>query len=1145
MADTDPTQSVFDTAKQEFEKDLDDKALFQDILAIRTIDQVHEAIQELQEKQRKQGRLRYLARAEPFIKGLENYAKVIEVYVQVESSILPLIWGPIKLIILWSSETKKSFDAILTITETLGVLLPQFQDISGLFRDTERLTAAMGLFFRDMLDFYLIALKFFKLRKWEFFFEALWPKKRAEIEVVEANIEKHSQMIRSEVTIEHLREAHEARAHGLDALRRVEEAQAAQKFKYLEAAINPCFYDDELDRLRRECCRGTTRWLLQNPSLSQWLNVSSSAVNMIWLRGIPGAGKTFAAGFVVDKTPKEARTLYTFATYRHASTTTISVLQSLLFQLASAEPSTQALLTEFDQRNLKSGASAAADLLKNMVSIAGPVFVIVDGLDEIDGHERTRLLSILLDILKDSENMKLCFSSRAEDDIDRLIGKRAEIISVDKKNSGSIQAYVNHRTKQLIDKHGFSSEAENEIWTLTSPVAANSKGMFLYARIVMDNIMMLNNVEEVKRELRVLPNDLDAAYRRIIDRVNCLSPNVLRQKAINILGWVATSPVPLTLGELQQALLVGLSPDDAPTVSSLLNIVELCGPIIELKDDQPQFVHFTVQEYLSNSTATSFLDKEQAIMGLLTICISYLCYDTMSNEQSDTAIESYMLQGKFRLLDFAACNWALVLDMCVKMRSTTERIDTIHDMVAELISKRTNYWFDDPNESQASVEKNTTTLGEYGSLMHQIQQFTNNKQQDEWKVGNAERWVNLDPLTISSLRVRVHDLLERMLCKEKDHQLECGNDVTQGLRRHWGDRLFKCHFFSCPFFRRGFRTKEARDDHVKHHDKPWKCSSPGCLWERMGFASKQQRDTHWATVHQIDTAATLVPLDVVSDSDVLQPLLFELVSIGNVDELQRLLPHATSIKWEVRWEITRFAAARGPLLMVRLLVPWCTRDAEQRPAETRCFAEVALAAVESRDIELIGWVISRLEAGKIYLPEFLAAVIETESSEIFNAWEDSFGPYWSYAPRAPKVLAAAKTRAVMETLLMRVWRKFEATKQGRERWVDVTLLDVAKYSRSIPQAQVLLELGANINYPRPSIGHGLTPLHTVLKKSTLERAKFAEFLLMNGANPKYGYGSRNVHSEIGAMQISRWLGRSWEDLVESTSEFRSDDAGEE
>ena len=105
---------------------------------------------------------------------------------------------------------------------------------------------------------------------------------------------------------------------------------------------------------------------------------------------------------------------------------------------------------------------------------------------------------------------------------------------------------------------------------------------------------------------------------------------------------------------------------------------------------------------------------------------------------------------------------------------------------------------------------------------------------------------------------------------------------------------------------------------------------------------------------------------------------------------------------------------------------------------------------------------------------------------------------------------------------------------------------VAGSSLSIPQAKVLLELGADINHPRkPWRRHGLTALHTALKKSTAKGAEFVKFLLISGANPKYGYGKRQVDWEIGAIDISRWLGISWDKLVESTREFREGDSDSE
>ncbi|KAF4628634.1 hypothetical protein G7Y89_g9520 [Cudoniella acicularis] len=1143
MATIDPIQGIFDAAKREFKNGLDNENLFQDILAVTNIDQVYDAIEELQEKQRKQDSLRYLARVDPFLKRLQSYASVIEVFIQVKPEILCLIWGPIRLLLLWSSETKKSFDAILNITAKIGELLPQFQEVVDLFGDKERITATMGLFFRDILDFYLIALKFFKLRKWQILFEAVWPRKKAEIEVVEANIEKHSQILRSEVTIGHIRKAHEARAHAFDSFKRIEDSQASQRFQSLETAITPRFYDNELDRLRRQSCQGTTKWLLQNSIFNQWLDVSSPSIDLLWLQGIPGAGKTFTASFIVDKALERARTVYIFASYTHTATTAISILQSLLFQISCNEPPIQLLLTEFNQRDLKSNTKAVTDLLKNAISVIGPAFVVVDGVDELDESERTHLLCILLDILKESSEMKLCFSSRAEDDIDRIIGTQAEVIRVDKNNSGSIQSYINHRTKQLIEKHQFSPAAKSEILSLLSPVAANSKGMFLYARIIMDNVFLLNDVEEVRRELRALPKDLDAA---ILNRVNCLSPSTLRQKAIKILGWIATSPVPWSLGELQQALLVGSSTGDEPIVSSVLNVVELCGPIVEFKDDQPQFVHFTVQEYLSNSEVANFVDEEQATMDLLTVCISYLCYDNLGGELSDAAIIDSISLGRFRLLDFAASYWMAILTKCYDLSPRKERMNSISGLLADLISKRANYWFDEPVEPPDAVKNDTAVVEDYQKMLLQMLGFTANQRRDEWTLGNVNTWVNLDPLTTSSLRVRVHNLFDNMLCEEEGHQVGCDCSTMQNLQHHWGSRLFRCHFFSCLFFRQGFQTRKARDDHVKHHTRPWKCSASNCDWAEIGFTSKYQRDNHWLEVHQTDATATLIPLDLVSDPDVLQSLLFELISIGNVDELQRLVPHGTSIIPEVRWELAKSAARRGSLSMMRILLPWCS------PADRDHITEVILASIESEDVELIKWILPSykgdLFAGRDY-ESIVSTVIRTNSFEVFDVWEDSLQQFeedWGHGVFNKNVLLAAKKNPAMEKRLMETWRMLVERKQLSKWYVCCGLGSVSGSSLSIPQAKVLLELGADINHPRkPWRRHGLTPLHVALKKSTAEGAEFVKFLLLNGANPKYGYGKREVDWEIGATTISRWLGISWDELVKSTREFRKGDSDSE
>lgn len=63
-----------------------------------------------------------------------------------------------------------------------------------------------------------------------------------------------------------------------------------------------------------------------------------------------------------------------------------------------------------------------------------------------------------------------------------------------------------------------------------------------------------------------------------------------------ILGWLGCAPVPLTRLEMEQALLVDPDSQAAPTVITSVNFVRACGPMVEIVDESPQFVHFTVKE---------------------------------------------------------------------------------------------------------------------------------------------------------------------------------------------------------------------------------------------------------------------------------------------------------------------------------------------------------------------------------------------------------------------------------------------------------------------------------------------------------------------------------------------------------------------
>jgi hypothetical protein len=160
----DPAQPAFNKAMREFRAGLKDQALYSQILETTSIDQVYDLTDKLQLVQGRGDHLRNLARIQPYLERLRAYTGVIDTFVQAKPDILALIWGPIKLLIHWTSGMAKSLDALVNTIEEIGSLLPEFDQAARLFGSKRHINDVLALLFQDILDFYLVTLKFFSMK---------------------------------------------------------------------------------------------------------------------------------------------------------------------------------------------------------------------------------------------------------------------------------------------------------------------------------------------------------------------------------------------------------------------------------------------------------------------------------------------------------------------------------------------------------------------------------------------------------------------------------------------------------------------------------------------------------------------------------------------------------------------------------------------------------------------------------------------------------------------------------------------------------------------------------------------------------------------------------------------------------------------
>ncbi|KAI9664051.1 MAG: hypothetical protein M1821_007542 [Bathelium mastoideum] len=518
----DPIQQAFESVIRDFRSKLGNDAIYREILKSTTIDEVYNATDKLQVEQAKKGHLRHLSKIQPYLEGLRGYADVIEVFMQAKPDVLALIWGPIKLIIQWTSALKQSLDAIIDTVADIATLLPEFRDVAKIFEQNKQIQDVLVLFFKDLLDFYLIVLKFFSLARWKYFFESLWPRHREKIKVVTDHIKRLTLLLRNEVRLEHIQAEHSARARALEHFERTERSHRRQEYEAIKADFSPRTYERTLYHLQGRQSEGSGEWLIRDSIFNKWLDVSEPSTKTLWLQGIPGAGKTFLACTAINKAKTIGRVIFAFLSYSLSNATSaLSIIHSLMFQLVSNHEDLQAVLSQANYEDTKHEIDSATRLLITLLACAGPVYMIIDGLDEIDELERGRLTKQLLCVTKSCGEVKVLVSSRPEADLKKVLDERATVIRVDHQNASGIQTFVTEHNKRWLQERGFLPEAQAEIESLLAPLAATSKGMFLYAKIVLSNIEELD-VDEIRRELRVLPESLDDAYgifREFLDEI--------------------------------------------------------------------------------------------------------------------------------------------------------------------------------------------------------------------------------------------------------------------------------------------------------------------------------------------------------------------------------------------------------------------------------------------------------------------------------------------------------------------------------------------------------------------------------------------------------------------------------------------------
>lgn len=456
--------------------------------------------------------------------------------------------------------------------------------------------------------------------------------------------------------------------------------------------LEPTPYLHEGGEYRRHLAshvEGTGQWLMATDNYRQWHEGSDHG--LLWIKGIPGSGKSVLAAMLANVLAREGHPVlfFFFRQIIDANHEPVHMLRDWLAQLLEYSPVLQRDLKVYihdgdKDLNDKLESLNVDDLwqhLRTALAHMPRVYLVADALDEMDKGNDECLKNLARLGLWRPGRVKVLITSRPVNTVEAPLREfpalriRLEERIVDT----DIATYIEH---SLVG----SEVSVEDSALIRQAVPGRANGLFLYAKLAMD--AFLEPGAEVRQVLRKLPADLNALYTDLLRehaRTSGVSDDIQRL----ILCWATHATRPLRLIEMAEMLSVTYNASghhqDLKSARSLVRVA--CGPLLEiLPDETVSVVHHSLTEFLVGSTRSAtdpagnrsfsfpVLEPGPTHGQLALSCLRYLrlsgCLDKLSGtartEEDHIALprasppkNHINLRLQFPFAEYACKNWAI------------------------------------------------------------------------------------------------------------------------------------------------------------------------------------------------------------------------------------------------------------------------------------------------------------------------------------------------------------------------------------------------------------------------------------------------------------------------------------------------------
>ncbi|KAF4456094.1 hypothetical protein F53441_1709 [Fusarium austroafricanum] len=430
--------------------------------------------------------------------------------------------------------------------------------------------------------------------------------------------------------------------------------------------LQPTEYDIESSEYHKHLAfhlKGTGDWIHRSENYLKWHE--SPEHGLLWIKGVPGSGKSVVAASMIRRlSQEEVPVLYFF--FRQivdANHRPINLLRDWIDQILIYCPQLQAVLKGYVDKCRSLNSVSIDELWRHfreaLVSVPR-VYCVADALDEMDEGNKGFITQLAELGHLNPSSIKVLLTSRPTANVESEMRgvKPLHIRMEEKLVDVDIATYVQHCLSG-------TSLSESDQQLVKEAVPGRANGLFLYAKLALKAFMEPG--ADIGETIHKLPLDLDAMYIGILQE-HARRSGISEKTQVTILQWVTHATRPLRLLELADMLKVVSEAKGSHSLKENKDLVRAaCGPLLEiLPDEAVSVVHHSLTEFLIGTSRTAhppvypILASSPTHYDLAIVCLDYLCSGWLRSETlgSDNIRQDHgRINLKFPFAAYAMGNW--------------------------------------------------------------------------------------------------------------------------------------------------------------------------------------------------------------------------------------------------------------------------------------------------------------------------------------------------------------------------------------------------------------------------------------------------------------------------------------------------------